>query len=120
MSAKRRIALIIAAILALAVGSGGAIAFAQGDDSSSTPSVARSEPAGDDSGVSSSEPAGDDSSVSSVSNAEPAGDDSSVSSGEPAGDDSSVSSVSSDDNGTEGTGSAGPAEATTSTASFTG
>jgi hypothetical protein len=72
MSVNRRALLIVAAILALAAGSGGAVAFAQ-DESQGTPATSESQgTSGDDSTVSSFEPAGDDSTVSS---SEPAGDD---------------------------------------------
>jgi hypothetical protein len=87
MTLRRRVVLVGAAVMALAAGSGGAIAFAQ-DDSGTTGSGeaqgTQSEPPGDDSAVPvqpvSSEPPGDDSTVSS----EPAGDDTTGSAEAPA------------------------------------
>jgi hypothetical protein len=89
MTISRRVVLIGAAIMALAAGSGGAIAFAQ-DDSTATPGTSESQgTSGDDSGTVSSEPAGDDSTVPTESTSDESGESSDSS--ESAGDDSTGS-----------------------------
>ena len=93
MSLSRRFWLTLAAVLAIAVGSGGGWAIAQEHESGTGETHATSEPRGDDSATS-TEP----------------GESESTSAAEPAGDDTA----------TESEGTAAPAEGTEAQATFTG